>query len=140
MDVAQAMYQAIRKLDQTKPNHVKEVRIVNIDLETTTVMDKEFKWWFGQEPHMSDQCQAQLGINDIDVPLLFIHHSGEDDRINQGVTNIAESTNEDILVVRRKKKEYVQEKFTYFWRKESPFSQHFKCKGNILLTIFLHRL
>jgi len=46
---------AILKLDQTRPNHVKEVRIVNVDLETTTAMEKEFKWWFGQTPHMSDQ-------------------------------------------------------------------------------------
>jgi len=119
VDVAQAMYQAILKFDQTRPNHVKEVRIVNIELETTTVIYKEFKWWFGQAPHMSDQCQAQLEINDIDVPLLFIHHYGEDDQINQEVTNIAESTNEDILVVSKKKKDYVPEKFTHFWRKES---------------------
>jgi len=34
-------------------------------------------------------------------------------------------------VVRRKNKDYVPEKFTYFWRKESPFSQHFKCKITI---------
>jgi len=88
-DVAQAMYQAILKFDQTRPNHVKEVTIVNIDLETTTAMDKEFKWWFGQAPRMSDQCKDHRGINDIDVPLLFIHHSGEDNPINPVVTNIS---------------------------------------------------
>jgi len=45
---------------------------------------------------------------------------------------MSDSTNEeDILVVRRKNKDYVPEKFTYFWWKESPFSQHFKCKNII---------
>jgi len=58
IDVAQeAMYQAILKFDHTRPNHVKEVRVVNSDLETITVMEIEYKWWFGQTLHMSDQYQ-----------------------------------------------------------------------------------
>jgi len=69
IDVAQVMYQAILKFDHTRPNHVKEVRIVNKGLKTTTVMDKEFKWWFGQKPHMSDQYQDRLRINDTELPL-----------------------------------------------------------------------
>jgi len=32
------------------------------------------------------------------------------------------------LLLRRSKKKYVSEKFTYFCRCESPFSQHFKCE------------
>jgi len=37
---------------------------------------------------------------------------------------------ESLLVRRSKKKEYlyIPEKFTYFWRCESPFSPHFKCE------------
>jgi len=37
---------------------------------------------------------------------------------------------DDTLLVRRirKKKEYIPEKFTYFWLSDSLFSQHFKCK------------
>jgi len=94
---------------------VKDVRIVNIDLETTTAMDKEFKWWFGQTPHMSDQFHGQLGVHDIEVPLLFIHHSGDDDTTKLKVTDTATSISEDdILVIRRKSKDYVPEYFTYF--------------------------
>jgi len=33
-----------------------------------------------------------------------------------------------LLVRHSKKKEYIPEKFTYFWRCESPFSQNFECK------------
>jgi len=35
---------------------------------------------------------------------------------------------DSLLVRRSKKKEYIPEKFTYFWRCESPFSHHFKCE------------
>jgi len=111
---------------------VKEVRIVNVDLEKTTVMDKEFKWWFGQTPHMSDQYQDRLRINDTELPLLFIHSYRDDVTIGPTETHMPDSTREDdILGVRRKNKEYVPEKFTYFWRKKSPFSQPFKCKITI---------
>jgi len=48
IDVAQPIYQALLKFDETRPNHVKEVRIVNMDIETTAVMEKEFTWWFGR--------------------------------------------------------------------------------------------
>jgi len=44
-------------------------------------------------------------------------------------TNMETTIGGDSLLVRRsKKKEYIPEKFTYFWRCEYPFSQHFKCE------------
>jgi len=60
--------------------------------------------------------------------LLFIHSYREDVTTDHTESHIPDSTNEeDILAVRRKNKNYVPEKFKYFWPKESPFSQHFKC-------------
>jgi len=35
---------------------------------------------------------------------------------------------DSLLMRRSKKKEDILEKFTYFWRSVSPFSQHFKCE------------
>jgi len=132
VDVAQAMYLAVLKFDQTRPQHVKEVRIVNIDLETTKAMDNEFKWWFGQTPHISDHFQEPFDSKDLQIPLLFINQYDEGETTDSGVTEVITSTDkEDIFMVRRKSVDYVPERFTYFWRKESPFSQHFRCQFTI---------
>jgi len=35
---------------------------------------------------------------------------------------------EELSVICRKKKQYIPEKFTYFWQEKLPLRQHFKCK------------
>jgi len=113
IDVAQAMYQALVKFDETRRNHVKEVRIVNVDLETTTILEKEFKWWFGQTPLISERYQEILMTDGTESLLLFIRSYQEDVTTNRD-RNVTEPTNgDDILMVRRKNKECIPEKFTY---------------------------
>jgi len=134
IDVAQAMYQALLKFDKKRPNQVKEFRIVNMDIGTTTVMEKEFKWWFGRTPKITEGYQDRPVTGGTGPLLLVIRsYQEESDTTNNMEDQKTKPTYKDnILLVRRKNKEYIPEKFTYFWRKESPFSQHFKCRITIL--------
>jgi len=61
IDVAQALYQAILKFDETKPGFVKTVQLVNIDRCVTDLMNKEFAWWFGGMPEcVSTKCRTTI--------------------------------------------------------------------------------
>jgi len=83
------------------------------------LINKEFAWRFGEVTECaSTKCRTILPKS----------------QCNNLVTNVNDglevSGGEDIFLVRRprKMKEYIPEKFTYFWPCESPFSQHFKCE------------
>jgi len=121
--VAQELYQAILKFNETEPRFVKTVQLVNLDKGVTDLINEEFAWWFGglavRPECVSTECRATI------LPRF----------IGQGqVTNkidLLEAPRGDVtLLVKRtrKKKKYIPEKFTYFWLGDSPFSQHFKCE------------
>jgi len=108
---------------------------VNVDIETTTVMNKEFAWWFGSTPKITDEHQLRDTKNQIIPPLLLIRsykNANGKDQVEIIKAKVISSTGkEELLMVHRKKKEYILEKFTYSWRSASPFSQHFKCNLHI---------
>jgi len=116
IDVAQALYQAILKFDETEPRFVKSVQLVNLDRCVTDLINREFAWWFGGVPkiYVSTACRTTILQN------LKAKDLGQDH-------GMAKNENGISLVRRiKKKKEYIPEKFTYFWLCYSPFSQHFK--------------
>jgi len=45
-DLAQALYKSLLEFDHERPACIREVRIVNIDSETTEILQKEFTEWF----------------------------------------------------------------------------------------------
>jgi len=47
-NVAHALYKSLLEFDYERPACIKEVHIVNIDSETTDIVQKEFKGWFAQ--------------------------------------------------------------------------------------------
>jgi len=53
INVAQALYQAILKFDETEPTFVKIVDPVNLDNDVTSLINKEFAWWSGG---VSEMC------------------------------------------------------------------------------------
>jgi len=126
IDVAQALYQAILKFDETKPKFVKTVQIVNLDKGVTDLINKEFAWWFGGLAGMpecvSTECRATI------LPRII-----DQGQVANEIDLLEAPRGDDTLLVRRtrKKKEYIPEKFTYFWLGDSPFSQHFKCESVI---------
>jgi len=58
IDVAQALYQAILKFDETEPTFVKTVQLVNLDKDVTDLINREFAWWFGERP----KCVSLQGV------------------------------------------------------------------------------
>jgi len=116
IDVAQALYEAILKFDETKPRFMKTVQLVNLDREPTHLINKEFQWRFGGVPDwcVSTECKTTISKDLV----------SNDEDGNKGTTIEGDS----LLVRRGRKKECIPEKFTYFWGAESPFSQRFMCE------------
>jgi len=52
IDVAQALYQAVLKFDETEPRFMKTVQLVNLDREVTDLINREFAWWFSGLPEL----------------------------------------------------------------------------------------
>jgi len=93
---------------------------VNLNRDVTDLINREFAWWFGGVPEcVSTECRTTILQKSI----------GQDRRAVENDHRGA-ARGDDILLVRRirKKKEYIPEKFTYFWLCESSFSQYFKCE------------
>jgi len=53
IDVAQALYQAIFKFDETEPRFVKIVQIIYLDRDVSDLINREFSWRFGG---VSEMC------------------------------------------------------------------------------------
>jgi len=125
IDVAQALYQAAMKFDETKPTFVKVVQLVNLDRDVTELINRDFAWWFGGARNMCVTTECRTTI-----PQRSAVRQGQGGTVDGDMgTNMKYAIGGDSLLVRRsKKKEYIPEKFTYFWRCQSPFSQHFKCE------------
>jgi len=106
-------------------------QLVNLDIVVTDLINKEFQWWFGGVPEMcaSSECKTTSLQNSVTLVLSQGHGAVKNE-------NLGAATGGDSLLVRNsKKKEYIPEKFTYFWLCESPFRrltelflQHFKCE------------
>jgi len=90
---------------------------VNLDRCVTDLISREFAWWFGGVPEMcvSTECRTTF------LQSLEAKDLGQDHGTAKNKYGIS-------LVRRIRKKEYIPEKFTYFWHCDSPFSQHFKCE------------
>jgi len=60
--VAQALYQAILKFDETEPRFVKTVQLVNLNRGVTYLINKEFAWWFGGVPEkcVFTECRTTI--------------------------------------------------------------------------------
>jgi len=62
IDVAQALYQAILKFDETELRFMKTVQLVNLDRKVTDLINREFAWWFGgvSEMCVSTECSTTI--------------------------------------------------------------------------------
>jgi len=125
IDVAHAIYNALVEFNGRRPNRVQEVSIVNIDAETTGIIRKEFAEKFEKTPTVLRLVKDYNSV-------LFIRDQGptgidqSSPRENEPRTEII--GDEELFVLQRRcKKEYIPEKYTFFWKAESPFSQHHKC-------------
>jgi len=142
IDIAQALYEAIVKFDETEPTFVKTVHIVNLDKDVTGLINREFVWWFGGasevcvntvgRPIIIQKSEATEFSQGEGGPLGEVSENGIQgvQNLEAGNNKILEAAEENkILVVRRnKKRQYIPEKFTYFFGCDSPFSQHFICE------------
>jgi len=116
------LYPAISKFDETEPTFVKTVHLVNLDNDVTSLINKEFALWFGGVPEMGVTTECRHTILQNSEARDLSRGAAENENLG------ASSENNILLVWRSKKKPYIPEKFTYFWRCESPFSPHFKCE------------
>jgi len=111
--------------DETKPTCFKVVQLVNLDRDVTDLINREFAWWSGGAPDMcvTKECRTT-------IPQSSSFSQGQGGTVDGDMKTTMETTigGDSLLVRRSKKKEYIPEKFTYFWRCESPFSQHFICE------------